>query len=90
VLQEHTSCHAITLIDAYFYHLSTMSAGKSEQSIVNKELAGAPLQLLPGGAGAGGDTCSVNEQVYIDSANKKKVLYLLCIGLRKHQHNNDE
>ncbi len=80
-MQEHKSTsHAITLIDAYFYHLSTMSAGKSEQSIVNKESAGA-LLLLPGGAGAGGDTYSVSEQVYIDSGNEKKVLYLLCIVL---------
>ncbi len=71
--QEHKSTsHVIrTLIDAYFYHLSTMSAGESEQSIVNKESAGA-LLLLPGGAGAGGDTCSVSEQVYIDSGNEKK------------------
>jgi hypothetical protein len=73
MLQEHKLCHAITLIDAYFYHLSTMSAGKSEQSIVNKESTETPLLFLPGVARAGEDTCSVSEQVLIDSGNKKKV-----------------
>jgi hypothetical protein len=39
--------------------------------------------LLPGG----GENCCVSEQVYIDSAgNEKKILFLLCIGLRSHDN----
>ena len=42
------------------------------------------VNLLPGG----GENCCVSEQVYIDSGNKKKMLFLLCIGLRNH--NNEQ
>ena len=44
-------------------------------------LTTTPL-FLPGG----GENCSVSEQVYIDSGNEKKILFLLCIGLRNHDN----
>jgi hypothetical protein len=38
----------------------------------------AVLLILTGGELSG---CSLSEQLYADSGNEKKVLYLLCIGL---------
>ena len=38
----------------------------------------SPPALL---SAAGGENFCVSEQVYVDSGNEKKVLYLLCIGL---------
>ena len=57
----------------------------AEDNIPPNESAG-PL-LLPGGGGAGGEHCSVSEEVYVNSGNEKKILFLLCIGLRNHDTN---
>ncbi|KAI2510573.1 hypothetical protein MHU86_3841 [Fragilaria crotonensis] len=36
------------------------------------------------------DYCCVSEQVYVESGNEKKVLYLLCIGLVHRNNSNEE
>lgn len=48
---------------------------------------------VPGQQGRGEDDNSygcVSEQVYVESGNEKKVLYLMCIGLRYRSNDNDE
>ena len=64
--------------------IANMSAAEEEQedSNANESAVTTPPLLLPGG----GENCFVSEQVYIDSENEKKILFLLCIGLREHDN----
>ena len=63
--------------------IANMSAAEQEQedSNANKSAVTTPL-LLHGG----GENCCVSEQVDVDSGNEKKILFLLCIGLRNHDN----
>jgi hypothetical protein len=45
-----------------------------------------------GGQGRDDESCCacVSEQVYVDSGNKKKILFLMCIGLMFRNNDNEE
>ena len=63
--------------------IASMSAAEEVQEDSNAHKSAIPtFLLLPGG----GENCCVSKQVFIDSRNEKKILFLLCIGL-KNQDN---